>query len=49
MTPTWDDLVAFANQRTRGTVRTVTDELGSLWMDSTVDDMLLGGMLLSVG
>jgi hypothetical protein len=49
MTPTWDDLVAFANRDTCGTVRSVTDELGSLWMDSTADDMLLGGMLLSVG
>jgi hypothetical protein len=49
MTPAWGDLVAFADRRTRGTVRTVTDELGSLWMDSTVDDMLIGSMLLSVG
>lgn len=49
MTPTWDDLLAFANRDTCGSVRSVTDELGSLWMDSTVDDMLLAGMLLSVG
>jgi hypothetical protein len=49
MTPTWDDLVAFANRDTCGSVRSVTDELGSLWMDSTADDVLFAGMLLSVG
>jgi hypothetical protein len=48
-TPTWDDLLAFADRGTCGTVRSVTDDLGQLWMDSTTDDMLLGGMLLSVG
>jgi hypothetical protein len=49
MTPLWDDLVAFANRDTCGTVRSATDDLGSLWMDSTADDVLFAGMLQSVG
>jgi hypothetical protein len=48
-TPTWDDLLAFADQRTRGSVRSVTDDLGGLWMDPRAGDMLFAGMLLSVG
>jgi hypothetical protein len=49
MTPPWDDLVAFANQRRLGTVGSVTDDLGSLWMEARAGDLLFAGMLLSVG
>jgi hypothetical protein len=49
MTPPWDDLVAFADRRGRGSVRSVTDDLSSLGMDASAGDLLFAGMLLSVG